>query len=243
MSSDAGNIERRELYEFAGRALSLFKPNKIIDVACGNGEWSGVLGSMLGNAQVVGVDLDERLIDYAKTHFQTERVAFVRADALKLPFPDKSFDSVVSFHTIEHFNETDQVKLLRELSRVLRDYGVLVIATPDRDVWSLQGIAGIQEDHIRELNQKEFRSILRDCGFSERGVFGQCILRENDNFLLRRLLNFLKKMDVIGLRKKILRNYVRMIDGKTQPVEFDFRVQKLELSQKASITVIACNKI
>lgn len=236
------NIERKELYEFAGKMLSSHKSTSVLDVACGNGEGTNVLGKILGAPKIAGVDLVPELIEYGKENFGNSRVSFSAANALQLPFSDQSFDGLVCSHAIEHFNESDQKQLLRELRRVLKDNGMLVIATPDRDVWNLQGIAGVQEDHIRELDQKEFWSILKDFNFKIENIYGQCILKENNKFFLRKFLNLLKKIDIFKLRKKIFRNYVRVVDVKTQPIIADFGVQKLQPGQKASITILVCKK-
>lgn len=236
------NTEREELYKFAGQILLSRQPLKILDVACGNGEGMNVLSQLMIQTKIIGIDLSPELIKHANENFSNTFLSFSVANALNLPFPDKSFDGLVCSHAIEHFNEIDQNKLLKELNRVLKNNGILVIATPDRDVWDIQGIAGLQEDHIRELTQAEFWSILENFNFKIEGIYGQCILKENKSFLVRKIFNFLKKIDVLRLRKKMFRNYIKTIDQKTQPVTLDFRVKKLEPQEKASITILVCRK-
>ncbi|MEK7181319.1 MAG: class I SAM-dependent methyltransferase [Patescibacteria group bacterium] len=241
MSADTNGSERKELYLFAGEALSRFESQFILDIACGNGEGSRIISSLNPAAKIIGVDLDNDLIQYAENHFKSSNVSFIQADALKLDFPNNNFTHAVCFHTIEHFNEQDQRLLLKELSRVLKPQSKLIIATPDRDVWTLQGIAGIQEDHIRELNQKEFTGILKEERFKNFNVFGQGILKSG-NFAFRRLLNLLKRIDIFNFRRVLLGKSLDIINHKTQPITVNFKVQPLKGEEKASITVIVCDR-
>lgn len=54
---------------------------------------------------------------------------FVQADAARLPFPDGSFDAVISNHSLEHFEDLSGV--LAEIRRVIRSGGALFVAVPD----------------------------------------------------------------------------------------------------------------
>jgi ubiquinone/menaquinone biosynthesis C-methylase UbiE len=110
-------------YKFA--AQYLHPDMAVIDLACGSGYGSDHLSSAV--ASVVGVDLMGEAIREA-SRLVGERLALVRADGQFLPFGDGSFDAAVCLETVEHVADAD--KLLRELFRVLRPPGVLVISTP-----------------------------------------------------------------------------------------------------------------
>ena len=56
------------------------------------------------------------------------------ADASRLPFPDRSFASVVSNHSLEHFD--DLTSALREIGRVIAPHGSLYVAVPDASTLS-----------------------------------------------------------------------------------------------------------
>jgi len=84
-------------------------------------------------ARAVGIDLDPVTVSYAasQTHHGptgprgerqdlSSRIAFVGADALRLPFPDRSFDFVTSSMMFHHFREEAAARLLAELARVAR---------------------------------------------------------------------------------------------------------------------------
>jgi 2-polyprenyl-3-methyl-5-hydroxy-6-metoxy-1,4-benzoquinol methylase len=89
------------------------------------GTGSGHIAEEFGKAakRVVSVDVtDERQVQ--------DGYEFVQVDSAKLPFPDNSFDVVVSNHVVEHV--PDQSVHLQELVRVLRPGGVAYLATPNK---------------------------------------------------------------------------------------------------------------
>lgn len=108
----------------------------VLDAGCGE----GVLSVMLAKkgARVVGCDLSEPNIARAKEYAKSEGVSvdFLVGDASKLPFPDKTFDVVVSSHVLEHLPDFDVG--LRELFRVSK--GKAVVAVPT----ALNGLSFVQ---------------------------------------------------------------------------------------------------
>ncbi|MFC6974517.1 class I SAM-dependent methyltransferase [Halomicroarcula sp. GCM10025709] len=75
------------------------------------------------SASVVGVDIKEDL------HERTDSTKSVRGDAERLPFTNRSFDTVVFAEVVEHL--VDPVPVLRELRRILVPGGRLVLTTPN----------------------------------------------------------------------------------------------------------------
>lgn len=97
-------------------------------------------------------------------------VRLVRADLPPIPnTPDNHFDFVVTFQVIEHI-EPD-FEFLREIHRVLRPGGVLMLTTPNR-LMSLSR----NPWHVREYTPVEMKSILEQvfgrAGTEVRGIFG-----------------------------------------------------------------------
>ena len=80
----------------------------------------------------------------------------ILADAHYLPFRDKVFDCVLAFDVIEHSNLPEI--LLREVERVCKDEGNIVIETADFDIVPRNWIA--DKDHKTYMNKKIFREML-----------------------------------------------------------------------------------
>lgn len=242
MSCDIYGDERKNLYAFATRLLKGNDVRSILDIACGGGEGTALLAEAAPSARIVGLDIDAGLIGDAEKNFNLPNLQYVTGDARRTPFRGGKFDCVISFHTVEHFSGADQKIFLGELCRILQPGGKACIATPDRDVWALQGIAGAQEDHIKELNQKEFAELVREAGFAIDGMYGQSILKSG-TFPVRRFLNALKKLDVLHLRRLLGKHAIGRVDQKTQPVYPNTEVVPLRAGEKASVTVLVCKKM
>lgn len=102
----------------------------VLDAGCGTGEFSRA--AQQRGARVVSVDIGPRLL--ARTRRKgVEQVA--AADVAALPFPDGTFDVVLSSECIEH-TPSPRASML-ELARVLRPGGRLAVTCPNRTwYWS-----------------------------------------------------------------------------------------------------------
>lgn len=121
-------------------AVALLKPSdikdkKILDVGCGYG-WCELEMLKLGASAIVGTDLSEADLATARQYVKDSKVSFSPASAIDLPFPDNSFDTVVSWDVIEHIPKTTEPKMFSEINRVLKKDGAFYLATPYASFWS-----------------------------------------------------------------------------------------------------------
>ncbi len=137
---------------------SLIKDKVVLDAACGEGYGSNIIASVAKH--VTGVDIDEDTIERAKSNYGSQsNISFLQASIEALPVPDNSVDVVVSFETIEHVPEEVQHKFLQEISRVLKQDGLLVMSTPNKEIYS--DMHGYQNEfHVREFYCDEFLEFL-----------------------------------------------------------------------------------
>ena len=107
--------------ELLCEAVDLRAGERVLDVACGNG--NAALAAARRFCQVVGVDFVPALLDRARRRADAEGldVTFQEADAEALPYPDASFDVVLS--TCGAMFTADQEQTARELLRVCRPGG------------------------------------------------------------------------------------------------------------------------
>src|SRR5579862_360406 len=109
--------------------LPLRGDETMLDVGCGTGRLTAELAALLPRGRVVALDVSENMVRTARAGYAAdptlaavERVDFVRADALALPFP-AAFDGIFSTATFHWVRDHD--KLFAELFRVLRAEGWL----------------------------------------------------------------------------------------------------------------------
>ena len=104
------------------RAISTLPPVRVLDVGCGTGFFTRHL-----RGEVVGLDQSEAMMEIAR-----ERVswaAFVRGDALEMPFADRSFDRVFASSFYGLLQRPQRERFLAEARRVAGEL-VLVEPTP-----------------------------------------------------------------------------------------------------------------
>jgi SAM-dependent methyltransferase len=115
---------------------------RVLDLGCANGTFSFHLAR--AGARPVGLDLDEGALRMGREfamRFAGVSTARVRGNALRLPFPDESFDVIVNADFIEHTPAEAKPPIFREMFRVLKPGGRAVVYTPNlnRVRWELRG--------------------------------------------------------------------------------------------------------
>ena len=150
-------IEAEHIARYAW-AAQFADGRRVLDAACGMAYGTAMLAAA-GAKEVVGVDLDEDVIAEVSAA-APDATSFQVADLRKLPFADDEFDYVVCFEAIEHV--ADPGVVLDQLARVLRPDGLLVLSTPNRDVYTPGNPFHLRELTPNELEQelsKRFRSV------------------------------------------------------------------------------------
>jgi ubiquinone/menaquinone biosynthesis C-methylase UbiE len=102
--------------------IASLPPARTLDIACGTGFLTRHL-----RGDVVGIDQSERMLSLARD--RAPRATFVRADALRLPFADKSFDRVFTSYFYCHLEEPERERFLVEVRRVAPEL-VVVASVP-----------------------------------------------------------------------------------------------------------------
>jgi ubiquinone/menaquinone biosynthesis C-methylase UbiE len=114
-------------YRFLG--LESFLPNaRVIDVGCGTGHRVMPMAQHFGVGEYVGFDHSTASLDVARAlarELQFPNVTFAEGDLFALPFPDASFDVVISQGVLHH--TSDPLRGFRELVRVCKPNGFIAI--------------------------------------------------------------------------------------------------------------------
>jgi SAM-dependent methyltransferase len=146
-----GRIIEAEHFARYAWAAQFAAGRRVLDAACGMAYGTAMLAAA-GASEAVGVDQDEDVIATVRAA-APPRTRFEVADLRKLPQADDEFDLVVCFEAIEHVPEPDLV--LDELARVLKPEGLLIVSTPNRDVYTPGN-----PFHLRELTPNELEAEL-----------------------------------------------------------------------------------
>ncbi|MBI3694163.1 MAG: class I SAM-dependent methyltransferase, partial [Acidobacteria bacterium] len=133
-------------------ASAFCEGKRVLDVACGSGYGAYML-KIVGAAEVVGVDADPAAIETARRVYETPGLEFRIADATAIHPPERPFDVVVSFETIEHV--ADAEAFLESVRRQLAPGGLFLISCPHdaRSPW-------VSPCHVRHFTYPEFRDLV-----------------------------------------------------------------------------------
>lgn len=122
------------LYQKKARTFLRILPNRrfntALDVGCGDGRVAQIMGEKLGT-RFYGVDISKKGVELAKKKGVKAKVADVSDN---IPFKDNYFDLVISTEVIEHVTDPDG--LLKEVYRVLKPGGLLLLTTPNLSSWT-----------------------------------------------------------------------------------------------------------
>jgi ubiquinone/menaquinone biosynthesis C-methylase UbiE len=157
---------------------------KILDIGCGYGNMTKFLEKK--SDTIVGLDLGG--VFYLP--YLSEKLSFLKSDALHIPFCDNTFDCVISLDVIEHID--DDMGFVCDVNRVLKPGGLAIIETPNRRRLSMR-ILGLLENnahaqkfpksyghdqllgdiiHIREYNKPELEELFSLANYEEINVSG-----------------------------------------------------------------------
>jgi SAM-dependent methyltransferase len=134
-------------------ASSLARGRRVLDAGCGVGYGTRLLAEG-GAVEAIGVDVAAAVVEAAGAAARPG-VGFRCADVRDLPFADGEFGLVVCFEVIEHIEHRDRA--LREMVRVLAHDGVLLISSPNRDVY----VTG-NPHHVHEYRPQELRGAVAE---------------------------------------------------------------------------------
>jgi ubiquinone/menaquinone biosynthesis C-methylase UbiE len=197
-------VEHKARYEFASTLLN--SRMKVLDIACGVGYGSKLLAMTAG--RVVGCDIDGESIEYANTNYGSANIDYQLGNATKLHLPSDSFDALISFETLEHIRQYNQV--LSEFQRVLKPGGLLVISSPNRNT-SMND----NKFHHKEFTKKELEEELATA-FTDLQFYCQLVSAEDITF---RLLKKSKILFGAYQRKKgKVLNYSNIDDSQVQNI-------------------------
>ncbi len=98
--------------------------DRVLDVGCAKGFLVKDLIKVCPGLEVFGLDISE----YALMHCEPEVVGRLHlGDAMKLPFPDKSFQAVISLNTIHNLERADAAIAIREMERLAPGKGFIQV--------------------------------------------------------------------------------------------------------------------
>lgn len=145
---------------------------KILDIGSADGTFTKIIVEKSRADKVVGIDVLEKSVSYAKRRFARSRVMTFRvADAHDLPFKNNEFNAIFCLETLEHVE--DPRKVVGEIYRVLKKGGYLVVLVPSENLlfralwplWLLGKGRVWKGTHLNHFSSDQVLDVIQKKGF------------------------------------------------------------------------------
>ncbi len=137
-------------------------PQTILDVGCGDGSFTRVVADTFSRTSVTAIDTTLKKIS------TSHHISYFTGEVENLPFASESFDMVVAALSMHHW--TDKEKGVREIYRVLKKNGKLIIGDPLLEDWMSNRFLGwlmqVMDGGIF-ADEKEIRDYFETAGFQD----------------------------------------------------------------------------
>ena len=153
----------RQIIDGVAEYVKLPDGGRGLDVGCGSGALTIAVAKRNPNGKVFGIDrwgaeyasFSKKLCeDNAMVEGVSERTVFAQGDALKLDFPDESFDAVTSNYVYHNIPSRDRQTILLETLRVLKKGGSFAI----HDIFSKSKYGDMQA-FVRKLKDMGYEQV------------------------------------------------------------------------------------
>lgn len=150
----------RDLDELFTRAA----PSSLLDVGCGEGVLVHRWAERLGEARVVGIDLEEESIQAGWAERQAPNLEYRVMEARELPFADGEFDLVSAIEVLEHVPDPEHT--VAEMARCAGRH--LLVSVPREPLWRMLNMArgaywgalGNTPGHLNHWSRRSFTALL-----------------------------------------------------------------------------------
>jgi SAM-dependent methyltransferase len=156
--------------------LGLRPGDRILDLGCGGGRHAFEAARRGAIVTAVDLDLGELKAVRDTTYAMVQageipegRISPANGDALRLPFPDGTFDRIIASEVMEHI--PDDHAAAKELTRVLRPGGTIAVTIPsywpERICWALNDeyhAPFVRGGHVRIYSRGVIKAVLRGAG-------------------------------------------------------------------------------
>ncbi len=226
--------------------LGQLSGGRVLDVATGGGNFIHfLLEGLQDYTDIIGVDNNERAAaTFTEAFKENPKVKFQMMDAQKLDFDDSSFDLVCISNSLHHL---DPVPVLREMKRVLRPNGFLLISEMYRDGQTETQMTHVHLHHwwaaVDTVNGIVHRETYTRQGLLD--LVSELNLKDLATFDLYDLSEDPKSPDIITELEPVFERYIQRADGhpelQTRGKELKKRVKEIGFHSATTLVVMGKN--
>jgi len=158
-------MAKRNIYDaqWTVSLLDIQPQQRVLEIGFGPGVSTQIVAEKASQGFVAGIDHSQTMIQAASQRnakaIQTGRMELKQGEVGSLPYPDESFDIVLSLHSIYFWQ--NPVECLREIKRVLRPDGRLAITIQPKDKW----VQNVDDKVMTLYFGKDLASMFSEAGY------------------------------------------------------------------------------
>jgi 2-polyprenyl-3-methyl-5-hydroxy-6-metoxy-1,4-benzoquinol methylase len=148
------SLQHLNMYKGFFNLVSLDRPIRILDAACGIGFNTKMIKKSFSNATIVGIDIEPNSIKMANTYNSHPDITYIQDDLLK--FSCGKFDYIFMLEILEHIKAEYHFQLVDRLLGMLNKDGILFLSTPNE-----LDNPDAPSEHIGLLNRQRTREFIK----------------------------------------------------------------------------------
>lgn len=219
-------------YEKITKLYSL-KNKNILDFGCGGGYGTEFL-SRYTKKSVVGYDIDQKTIKINKKFYENIKNLKFTSNQKEL----KKYNFIVCFQVIEHLDMLEAKSLIKFLKKSLLPNGIIIFATPNKNITSYNLKKPVMVFHKIEYTNKTLKHLLKKY-FNKVDIQGQILesvvknkIKENYNKkkynINTKIIRFISQIEIIrSISRHLPMNFKRFFMGKSK-----VDIEKYQLTKK-----------
>lgn len=175
------SILDRSRYYFASKYV---KGKTVLDIASGTG-WGSFYLAQSGAKEITAIDICQLAIDGAKKNYNHKKINYICGSEKNIP--NKKFDIIICFETIEHVN--NPIQFLKIIKECAKNNTILIISTPNKMCHGHLNGKPWNPFHFQEYSYKEIKKIIIAANWKILEKYGQFFLQSN-KISIREYKNF-----------------------------------------------------
>jgi ubiquinone/menaquinone biosynthesis C-methylase UbiE len=141
----------------------------VLDLGCGTGLLTMMIKRSVPESHLTGLDGDEAVLKIARDKSHGTDIQWNHALAFDMPYPDQSFDVVVSSFVTHHLTSADKVRTFKEVRRVLRPdswFHIVDFGPPFNILTRVQAVVMKNFERTADNFEGRILPMLTEAGFS-----------------------------------------------------------------------------
>jgi SAM-dependent methyltransferase len=177
--NDYRDVSKDHMVRYLAACEYIKETDNVLDFAIGCGYGASCIKINAKPKKIIACDIDKDVVDFATKFFGKQGIEFLCKDVVnESSFEPESFDTIVSFETIEHVPTNVSTKAIQNFYKWLKVGGKVICSVPDEEINSFENYDN--QYHFRHYTHTEFKEYLEVAGFKNISFIEQKVSEINN---------------------------------------------------------------